>query len=187
MKIDENILRLCYLFFSLDKTISKDNLSIFKEICHNSGLPEFNEEAIISECEQIIAMNSPDYDRFAVISEAIKVITEPNESNALSFSPLSNRSGQRECLWLLECLAWQDGESSENEKKIIHRLASQWKIDGDVLLEIEDTAQTLYEIDNYRSFLKTTHESAETLKILFQELDKNQSKLIDNIFETLNI
>jgi hypothetical protein len=187
MKIDENTLKLCYLFFSLDKTISKDNLSRFQEIGHHSSLPGLNEEVIISECEQIIAISSSDLNRFAVISEAIKAIAQPNESNALSFSPLSNRSGQLECLWLLECLSWQDGESSENENKIIYGLASQWKINETMLLEIEDTARTLYEIDNYRSFLKTTNEPDETLKVLFQELDKNQSEIIDNIFETINI
>jgi hypothetical protein len=187
MKIDENTLKLCYLFFSLDKTISKDNLSRFKEIGRHSGLPGFNEEAVISECEQIIAISSSDLNRFSVISEAIKAIAQPNESNAFSFSPLSNRSGQRECLWLLECLSWYDGESSENEKKIIHSLVSQWKIDEAIFLEIEDTARTLYEIDNYRSFLKRTHEPDKILKVLFQELDKNQSEIIDNIFETISI
>jgi hypothetical protein len=187
MKIDENTLKLCYLFLSLDKTISKDNLEKFTEIGMNYNSFESKKKELISECEQIIGLSISEYDRFAVISTAIKEIALPNESNAFSFSPLSNRSGQRECLWLLECLLWQDGNGSENEKKIIRSLAEQWKIDEAMVHEMEDTARTLYEIDNYRSFLKTSHEFYSDLNRLSRELDKSQNEIIDSMFETLNI
>jgi hypothetical protein len=187
MKIDVNTLKICYLFLSIDNAISEDDLLRFREIGKNSDLIDSHERAIISECEQIIAVSISRSDRFFVISEAIKVIIQPNESNAFSFSPLSNRLGQRECLWLLECLSWQDGESSENEKRVMRDLASRWKIDDSMLLEMEDTARTLYEIDNYRSFLETINEPVGAHNVLFHELYNGQKKIIENIFDTINI
>jgi thymidylate synthase len=187
MKIDKNTLKLCYLFLSLNKAISKDNLLRFNEIARNSNLPQSAQEEIISNCEKLIEASLSERNRFTVIFEAIKEITRPNESSVLSFSPLSNRSGQRECLWLLECLSWQAGTSAENEREIIRSLAVQWKIDEAMILEMEDTARTLYEIDSYRSFLKNTNEHYDTINALLQELDKSQSEIIGNMFETINI
>jgi hypothetical protein len=186
MRIDEMTLKLCYLFLSVDNDITKDGMSKFDEI--GKGYSDFNDEreAIISDCEEYIREFTGRNDRYSVIWNGINEITKRDTDSALSYSPLSNSFGQKECMWLIVCLAWYDGECSHNKKKIIANLSRKWGIEKSIMLEMEDTAITLCEIDKYRSWIKGGNDSYASVTAAIRELDKNQREIADNMFETIN-
>jgi hypothetical protein len=185
MKIDEMTLKLCYLFLSVDQTITKDRMSRFEEIGDAYSAFDREKQGIIDICERYIS-ESLNNNRYSVIWDGINEVTKRDSDSALSYSPLSNKTGQKECMWLIVCLAWYDGNCSENEKKIINNLANKWRIEKSVLLEMEDTAITLCEIDKYSSWIKTTNDPYDYVAAVINELNKNQNEITANIFETIN-
>jgi hypothetical protein len=176
---DEGKQKICYLFLSLDEPMTKANLLKFTLMGENfSGFKE-SKEAIIAECNRVISKSIDSDDRYDAISEGIEKIVD---------SMYPNNVEKKQLLWMLETLAWYDGTCTANEKKLIRTLMRKWEdIDSSVLIEMEDAAETLVAVDNYRSWIQTTSESYSVIDSVIKELDKNQKEIGDNIAYTINL
>jgi hypothetical protein len=174
---DQGKLKIIYLFLSLEKTIDSRGIEKFKEAGKVfDGFDDAKEE-IIKDCNSLIAQSFDNEDRFDVISEGICKIAE------LCF--YSNSSIQKECLWSLVNLAFYDGDYSDTERKLLRTLMRKWGIDKSVLLEMEDTAETLVALDTHRNWIKSTHYSYDYINSIVIELDKNQDEITKNLIQTI--
>jgi hypothetical protein len=175
---DERKQKICHLFLSLDEPMTDANLLKFTQMGENfSGFKE-SKDAIIGECNRVVGQSIDGDDRYDVISDGINKIVD---------SMYMNDPEKKQLLWMLESLAWYDGKCTAGEKKFIRTLARKWEMDKSLLFEMEDTAETLVALDNYRNWIRTTGESYDFINSVIQELDKNQKEIGDNIAYTINL
>lgn len=197
---DEKKLKICYLFLSLEEPMTEANLLKFTQMGENFSGFEESKDAIIAECNQVIDESSDSDERYdVVIARKINKLVDSmfDYSSGGMFTAIvaagfgnktmTRETEQKQLLWMLESLAWYDGKCTANEKRIIRDFMSKWGIDKSVLLEMEDTAETLFMLDNYRTWIKTTGESYDYVNSVIQELDKNQKDISDNIAYTINL
>lgn len=112
---DEKKQKICYLFLSLDETMTDANLLKFTQVGENfEGFKEVK-DAIIEECNRIIDQSIDSEDRYDVIYEEI---------NNIVGSLNMDEAERKQLLWLLETLAWYDGKCTANEKKLSELLCA---------------------------------------------------------------
>jgi hypothetical protein len=177
----EPILKAAYFFLSLDRPISEADIKKIDELGSNVEGYSGIKKSIFNECEKILSRSLDDNDRFDVIMEEIL------KTGNASFVDLPKEAGQKRCLWILVNLALYDGMYSENEKKIIRSLMRKWEIDKSILIEMEDSAETLVEVDKNRSWIKTTNYPYDYVDSVVKEMDKNQHELTNNISLLMSI
>jgi hypothetical protein len=182
---DESKLKIAYLFLSLGAgcPISDNNCTRFDQLGQNYTGFSDNRRSIISKCNEIINRAIDQNDLYDVISEGI--VEQANYSFNTFDSDYDVNTKQ--CLWLLVNLAFHDGTYTDNEKKIIRSLMRKWNIDKSILLEMEETAETLFDLDKYRYWMETRNEPYSVIKSYVQELDKNQNELSSNISDLINV
>jgi hypothetical protein len=175
---DFKMQKICCLLLSLDGPMTGENLTKFTRMGENfSGFTE-SKYSIILECNQITGKSIDGDDRYDVISEGV---------NKIAGSMYPNAAEKKQFLWMLETLAWHDGTCTPHQKKLIRALTRQWEVDPAVLLEMEDTAETLLAIESYRRWIKTTSEPSGFGNSIEAELDTNRKDISDNIACTINL
>jgi hypothetical protein len=177
---DEKKQKICYLFLSLDEPMTEAHLLKFTKMGENfSGFTE-SKDGIIAECNRVIGKSIDSDDRYDVISEEIIKIAD------LLYIPGQFVKEKKQRLWMLETIAWYDGTCTVNEKKLIRALMRKWEIDPSVLVEMEDTAETLVALDNYRNWIQTK-EPYLFVDSVVKALDKNQTEIGGHIAYTINL
>jgi Fe-S-cluster-containing hydrogenase component 2 len=187
--VDNQLLKMYYLFLSVDEPMSERNGLKFNQIGETIADFEKNKTKVINECEQMLENRN---DRINVVFDWMTKFVDENtisDDNGyyweMSDKLFKGKKSQLENLWIIVCLALYDGNYSADEQKILNMLIQKWNIDKSVFLEMEDTALTLYEMDNYRNWLKLTGEPYDLVNSLLSELDKNQKDISENISEII--
>jgi uncharacterized protein YoxC len=159
---DEKRQKICYLFLSLEGPITETNLTRFNQMGVNlDGFVE-SRNSIIAECNRIIEKLVDKDARYDAIFEEINNIAD-------SMYILSDEAEKRRLLWMLESLAWHDDRYTENEKKFIFQLAQKWKIDPSLVIEMEDIAETLIMIGDYRRTLNAFRNRVKTTGVVLKD------------------
>jgi hypothetical protein len=195
------LFKIAYLFLSLEGEIDKEGLKKFDMLGEKYSNWDAERGDIIGQCKKILSEVPGQANRL------LSILGEINEvaHTSLTESPLlpiigglglgfglynlgkPSQSKRKNCLWVLVNLAFYDNQYTANEKQLISNLALKWSIDKSVLSEMEDTAETLIDLDNHRTWIKTTKDSYDYINSVVTELDKNQNELTKNLSEIINI
>jgi hypothetical protein len=175
------ILKIAYFFLSVDRPINETDIKKIDEL--GNGIEEYAKikEAIFGECDKALSQSFDDDDRFDVVLEGI---LKAEKTSSVGWV---EKAVQKKCLWVLVNLAFYDGSYTENEKRLIRSLMRKWEIDKSILVEMEDSAETLVDLDRHRTWIKTTNYPYEHLDAVVKELDKNQHELVNNISLLMSI
>jgi hypothetical protein len=177
----EPILKVAYFFLSVERPISETDIKKIDELGSTVEGYDGIRKSLFNECEKVLSQSFDDTDRFDVIMEGIL------KTGNASFAGLPKEAEQKRCLWILVNLALYDGVYSETEKKLIRSLMRKWEIDKSILIEMEDSAETLIEVDKHRSWIKTTNYPYDYVDSVVKEMDKNQHELANNISLLMSI
>ena len=88
-------------------------------------------------------------------------------------------------LWNMLVLAYSDGEYGEAERKLIRFTARKLDIDKSVLLEMDNSIQTITEIDNEMKWIKTTDRPYLTIEAMVNELNDRKTVVFDSVKELI--
>jgi len=161
-----------YLFMSLEGEISKDNEVRIKELANDLKLSISEFPSIVRACENIIGLSFDNDDRFDTILEHL-----------VKFGKEKSESEKVQILWLLVNCAFYDGEYNQNKKRFLRKLSRLWEIENNVVIlsEMEDTAETLLDLEKHKEWIKTTNYPYDYTHSVVEELDKNKQELANNI------
>jgi hypothetical protein len=182
------VLKVAYLFLSLDNKVDKTALRKIDELGNDMDNYSDKKDKIIGECEDLISQSFDSTDRYDVIFEGINKIVG-NSSNQ-PFGLLGHPKDyvdKKQCLWILVNLAYFDGSYTDSERKLIRALVRKWEIDKSILIEMEDTAETLIELNKHKTWIKTTNYPYDYVAGVIKEMDKNQEELSSNISLLMSI
>jgi hypothetical protein len=182
---DEQKLKIAYLFLAIDGQTDEALLSNFDLLGQKFDDFASARGKIIRWGKQSLTQSIDGKDRDDVISEKIIKLADPQPySYPVHFA--KDKAECKQCLWMLVNLAWHDGGCSDKKKKLLRTLMRKWNIDKSVLLEMEDTAETLSILDHYRTWVKTTEEPYGFIDAVVKELDKNQQEIAENIADLVS-
>ncbi|WP_103617934.1 TerB family tellurite resistance protein [Campylobacter concisus] len=86
-----------------------------------------------------------------------------------------NKSGVINIIWMLINLAYADGVFSDNEQKILNKIAEDFNIENSIIEELKDCAKTLICLDEKNEWIETTDEPYKKIKAVKDEIEKDNS------------
>jgi hypothetical protein len=176
-------LQMVYLFLSLEDKISNEGLEKLHNLVSKMKLSKEDEDSIIETSEKILSKSFDKDDRFDVIYEGIIGIVESY------FRWADKKAEQKQALWLLINSAYCDGNYTFDKKRLLRTIMRKFNIDNSVLAEMEDTAETLLDLENHRTWIKkaSAEYGYDYIDSVIKELDKNKVELANNISLVMSI
>ena len=171
------ILRISYLFLSVDNKISDADLTLFDEV--GKSIDKFSEmrEKIIDDCENLLSKASESSNRFSIINKEI--------SSCITYIR-SESNGNRDILWALINLFFRTQNRSKKHTQLIKTWAEENQIDASIVLEMFDIYETQIKIIEYREWLETSNNlSPKEIITISQQLDVNQKSIEQSISDLI--
>jgi hypothetical protein len=176
-------LKIVYFFLSLEEKISDDGLERLNQLASQMKLSKEDIDSSVEECESTLSQSFDAEDRFDVVRKAII------DTGDSLFGWISKDAEKIQCLWLLVNCAYYDGKYSLNERRLLRNISREWEIKDNVtvLLEMENTAETFFDLIKHKEWIKTTNYPYNYIDGVVKELDKNQQELTNNISLLMSI
>lgn len=172
--VTKNMLKCAYFMMSADGKITPSELQKFDIFGKEYDEFENDRNSIISECEEEIKRLG--------IKEAIKSCL-PGAKNSSLFAflelLLTKDHHKRYMLWMLVNIAYADGEYAAAEKELVRYAAKEMEMDESLVLEMEDSAETLLALKKKEKFIAERKSSPAAL-------EKNIKKDWDDVINSIH-
>ena len=172
-KIEEEQLKLFYYFMMADGECTSEERDRFAQICGEMKVQPEDMSRIVRECE--LAVDTSGKNCAARVKAVIQELLKDDDSKQCYLT--RDRRRQIYGTWNLINLGYADREYSGAERSLIKFLADLWKIDGKLLAEMLDVAETLLELTREREWIKTTSKPYDMIHKFIEETDRDMEKL----------
>ena len=176
-------LKIYYLCMMADGEVSANEQEIFTKICKSSNISDTAKVNIISECESKVGVLSDD-NSDKIIEIIGEIIYDEFdlfliENGADDIKCYIDKGNQTTLLWNLINLSYADSDYSESEQKIINFFAKTFQFSETILLDMQDTAETMLALMKKKEWAKSL--SYEKADCEIKQIEKDMSKLHDNM------
>lgn len=177
-------LKVLYLFLSADGVKSNQEMSMFGEICKKYDVDKDKKREVIQYCNNELEVHASE--DFPALS-AIQEIVDKGRSvfSFLNKDLRNSKSQQASTIWNLMNLGYADKDYSSKEKEIVEYLIRKWEIDEVVVLQLEETLNTLNRLYTYKAELQNSYDYSNP-KRFFKSIDA-VDKDIDNLLKNIAV
>ena len=132
-------------------------------------------EFIISECKTILNTAIDEEDYFEVAKTGV--------DDALSASSIAEKSviTPKMLIWNMLTVAYTGNDYDDVEKKLLKHTVRRLNVDKNVFLEMESTAQALFEVEHELNWIKTTDRPYLVIEQRVKELEKRKAVISESI------
>ena len=171
-------LKIVYYMMAIDQEVTIDELETFQSIGNDMD-PEFSnyKEELISECNSAIGDVLDENDHYDNIRDQIGNIVLSSSGGTVRGKLL---------LWNLLAVGYSDTEYSDNEKRLAKSIARTMKIDGTVLMEMENTISTIRAIDEEEKFVKASDRRYTEVEPIVNELSDRKNAIMRGLYALLS-
>ncbi|GHU15264.1 hypothetical protein FACS1894163_01370 [Spirochaetia bacterium] len=169
---------IAHLFMFADRQISRSQLACLD----NYGEALWNLSEMTEKLSSVYEKGGATQESNALkkIKECIKSLCK----DVLYTSANHPSRNQLECMWIMFLLACpRDGAISKNHTVLLKLLADEWKIKKDLLMEMQDTAETKMALYSYQDWIKATFQEEDEAR-LTAAVD-NDKEALDQSVESL--
>ncbi len=191
-------LKMYYLFMLIDGELTDSEKENFTKLCETMGATGEEIKKVTDFCYGVIPeTNDENYSNIVTIRifqvlgwvEDTEINLSSNKTlpiglNTKVFHTLFKISNEADCLrfvWTLINLSYSDGNCSEAEKNLINIIAEELRIERTALLDLEDTAKTMFMLCSQKDWLKTTNKPYDDVTKELTKIDGQIETLAQNI------
>lgn len=173
-------LKIYYLYMLADGKCTEAESERFASICNSMDVDADDKEEVISFCEE--AVRSGGRDNSTKIIRKITKLLADDENSVMGFGSINmDKETQTKIIWTLINLGYADVEYSDPEQKVVSFLADYWEMNGAVLTDMIDTAETILALTKRKEWIKTTTKPYDTINASISEIDKSIERMIRNV------
>ncbi len=191
-------LKMYYLFMLIDGELTNSEKDNFTKLCETMEATSEEIKEVTDFCYSIIPQITDENYSNIVTIRILQILgwvenTEINLSYnksfpiglyATAFHSTLKISNEADCLrfvWTLINLSYSDGNCSEAEKNLIDIIAEELRIESTALLDLKDTAKTMYMLCKQKDWLKTTNKPYDDVTKELAKIDGQIEILAQNI------
>lgn len=186
------MLKFAYFFLIADGKITDEENAKFDEILVSMTKDSNGDvkKSIIEECNQILSQSVDEMDRYEVIREEFeRLLPEISDRNGSwgDFESLFTRYQELEkkdfkkLLWMCVNISYADGVCSQIEERLLRFLTRRLKIDISLLLEMEDSAQTLIALEKKQFWAENSDKPYSVVKSIIEEITQDKENVIQSL------
>lgn len=172
----EDALKIVYLLISSDQEISPEEEEMFESIGRDID-PEFetHKDPIREECLDCMKQAVDVNDLYDLIRD--KAAAALQNSRASSEGTIQPRI----LLWNLISIAFADSGYVESERRMIRSMARGMDIDISVMLEMENSMQTLLALQKEETFLRNSDRKYAEVEVQVNELADRRRVIMESL------
>jgi len=171
----KNAMKVFYYLMAVDGEIFHNEEDKFDEIGAQLD-PDFliHREEIINECRLQLNKVIDAGDYYDVVQDGVEeAILIPDESKNGFITP-------KLLVWDLLTIAHSDEQYDEKERKLIKYIVRKLNVDATIFLEMENTIQTLSDIERETNWIKTTNRPYLTIEAQVNELADRRNTVFES-------
>lgn len=172
----KNAIKIFYYLMAVDGEVFQSEEEKFDEI--GAEIDQnftVHKESIVSECKAQLGKVIDSGDYYDVVQEGVEEAILLRDATADSFVT------PKLLVWDLLTIAYSDENYDESERRLLKYIVRKFNIDSSLFLEMENTLQTLMDIEREINWIKTTSRPYLTIEAQVNELADRRN----NIFESV--
>ncbi|MBR1476442.1 MAG: TerB family tellurite resistance protein [Lachnospiraceae bacterium] len=172
----KNAIKVFYYMIAVNGEFSHEEEEKFDEIGKQID-PNFSEskDGIIAECKEQIAKVIDSDDYYDVIQDGVEESILIPDVTADSFIT------PKLLVWDLLTIAYSDEQYDEKERKLLKYIVRKFNIDSTIFLEMENSLQTLMDIEKETNRIKTTNRPYLTIEAQVNELADRRNIIFESV------
>lgn len=172
----KNAIKVFYYMIAVNGEFSHEEEEKFDEIGKQID-PNFSEskDGIIAECKEQIAKVIDSDDYYDVIQDGVEESILIPDVTADSFIT------PKLLVWDLLTIAYSDEQYDEKERKLLKYIVRKFNIDSTIFLEMENSLQTLMDIEKETNWIKTTNRPYLTIEAQVNELADRRNIIFESV------
>ncbi len=178
----KNAIKIFYYLMAVDGEVFHSEDEKFDEIGIEID-PNFAEHkaGIISECKaQMDKVIDPE-DYYDVIQDGVEEAILIPDTTADSFIT------PKLLVWDLLTIAYSDEKYDEKERKLLKYIVRKFNIDAAIFLEMENTLQTLMDLEKELNWIKTTNKPYLTIEAHVNELQDRKNCIFESVKDLIKL
>ncbi len=172
----DSAIKIIYFMMAADGEISKEEEDKFAEICVALD-PKFSEhkDELIRECKKVLDKALEPEDYYDTLRDGI-------EEAILSSNPGENAFiTPKLLLWDLLTIAYSDNKYHDDERKLMKFIVRKLDVDKSVFLEMESSIETLMDLEDELTWIKTTDRPYLTIEAMVNEIADRKNVIFSSV------
>lgn len=138
-----------------------------------------HKDLILFPCQHQLKKIIDDSDHYYVIQDGVETALMTSRTATDSF--ISSRL----LVWNLLTIAYSDNQYDVAERRLIKYVVRKLNMDKSVFLEMESSIQTLYDLENELSWIKTTSRPYLTIETMVNEISDRKNVITSNVHDLI--